>query len=390
MNKELISGSFLKLQQYIESEHYKGYDPYDALKSPVFRLPIIRDSNKIRFLAQQFVKRFPLNMRPLLMIRKGMNPVTLGLCIHAYTDCLTVFPEEKNKYEEKINHLLDELEKVIPPGYHGACWGYDFDWASRYATVPAYQPTVVATGFITNALFHYFRVSGNRRALDWCISSAGFVRKDLNKTFDQQKINFCFSYSPFDHEIVFNANMKGARILAQVYSQTGDEQLKEEARKAVAFVMNFQQQDGSWVYSQSRAGTWVDNYHTGYILDCLDEYIRCTGDQSFRENLDKGYLFYRENFFTGEGIPKFYDKEIFPVDCTAAGQSLLTLVRFRDDERAGKVAEWMITNMQSEKGFFYFRKFRRHTNKTSFMRWSNAWMFAGMASLLASASKEGK
>ena len=81
-------------------------------------------------------------------------------------------------------------------------------------------------------------------------------------------------------------------------------------------------------------------------------------------------------------MPNFYDKKAFPVDCTAAGQSLLTLARFDYSEKALAVATYMSMNMQDENGGFYFRKYKNHTEKISFMRWSNAWMFAGMATLL--------
>ena len=60
-------------------------------------------------------------------------------------------------------------------------------------------------------------------------------------------------------------------------------------------------------------------------------------------------------------MPKFYDKNPFPVDYTSASQSLLTLVRFGDLELAEKVATWMINNMQDKQGYFYSRKFESHT-----------------------------
>ncbi len=387
MNSDLIRSSVLKLREYIEAEDYRGYDPYDALKSPLFKLPVLKSNNTVRFLSQQFVKRFPLNLRPLLGIKKGYNPVTLGLCIQGYSNCTRIFPGHKNEYSEKINRLIEELEKLIPSGYNGACWGYDFDWQSRYAKIPAYHPTVVATGFVTNALFNYYRVSGNKKALELCVSSTKFILNDLNRMYDDRKENFCFSYSPFDHEVVFNATMKAARALAQVYSETHDENLKNEAKKTVAFVMSHQKENGSWIYSKSAAGKWIDNYHTGYVIDCLDEYIRCTGDTAYSGNLLRGFDFYREHFIHNNSIPKFYDNEIYPVDCTAAAQTLLTLSRFGEAQTAGNIAEWMINNMQSKEGYFYFRKFRNNTMKASFMRWSNAWMFLGLTELLAKESK---
>lgn len=378
----MIKESLHKLIDYIEKDDYKGYDPYDALKSPLFRLPFFRSEKIIRFGIQQLVKRFPFNLRPLLLIPKGYNPVTLGLCIQAYSNLIHIYPEQKNNYEKKINHLIDELTPLVPSKYHGACWGYDFDWEARYSKIPAYQPTIVATGIIINALFKAYAETGITKALELCKSATKFILNDLNKTIDSDG-DYCFSYSPFDRQVVFNASMKGARLLAQVYSVTKDEQLKTAAGKAVAYVMKYQRSDGAWLYSTSSAGGWIDNYHTGYILDCLDEYIKCCSDNAFQSNVARGYKFYKGNFFEENGVPKFYDKKTFPVDCTAAAQSILTLLRFNDYECAKTVAVWMIQNMQSEKGYFYFRKFKNYTVKTSFMRWSNSWMMLALSELKA-------
>jgi len=239
----------------------------------------------------------------------------------------------------------------------------------------------VATGIITNSLYIAWKLTGNEEALSLCKSAGEFVLNDLNRTYDAQN-NFCFSYSPFDKQVVFNASMKGARLLAQLYEATGKEEFKNVAHSAVAFVMNHQRENGAWIYSTSDVGTWVDNYHTGYVLDCLHEYQQCCNDYMWKAQMEKGVGYYLNNFFEDDGMPKFYDKKAFPVDCTAAGQSLLTLSRFDYSEKALAVATYMSMNMQDENGGFYFRKYKNHTEKISFMRWSNAWMFAGMATLL--------
>ena len=383
IEKDSLERSLLKLVEYIEAEKYMGYDPYDMLRSKLFKLPVLKNSKWIRFGAQQFGKRFPINLRPLFLISKGLNPVTLGLCIQGYANLFKVFPEKSEDYTQKINFLVDELNRLIPKGYHGACWGYDFDWEARHASIPAYQPTIVATGIITNALFSWYKISGDQRALNLCVSASSFILNDINRTYDENG-NFCFSYSPFDHLCVFNASMKGARCLAQVYSVTRNEDLKAAAISAAGYVMKNQGADGSWTYSTSTSGDWIDNYHTGYILECMDEFMQSTGERSHSPGVEKGFHFYRKFFFTSEGIPKFYDKEIYPVDCTAAAQSILILIRFGNPELAEKVSAWMIQNMQSQKGNYYFRKMKNYTVHTSFMRWSNAWMFVAGSELLKS------
>lgn len=378
MNKELNS-SLNRLKAYIENSEYKGFDPYDALKSPLFNFSILKSNKLIRFGIQQLVKRSPLNLRTLLFIPKGYNPVTLGLAIQSYSYLYQTDLDNREEYMCKINFLVDELEKLIPIGFSGACWGYDFDWEAYYIKIPAYQPTVVATGIITNALFIAHQITNHKRAKELVISASNFVINDLNRTTHNN--NVCFSYSPFDRQQVFNASMKGVRVLAQANFLNKNIKSQQLAKQATAFVMSHQKDDGSWGYSLENKGAWTDNYHTGYVLDCLDEYQKLMKDDDYSEKIKKGYFFYEKHFITNEGIPKFYHNNIYPIDCTSASQTILTTIRFGNVDLAEKVASWMIENMQKKNGSFNFRKFRKYTIITSFMRWSNAWMLTALSNL---------
>jgi len=76
-----LENSLNKLIKYIENENYKGYDPYDALNSwiPFYILgkwgPII---------ANQLIKRSPINIRQLIGIKKDYNSKGMGLILKAY------------------------------------------------------------------------------------------------------------------------------------------------------------------------------------------------------------------------------------------------------------------------------------------------------------------
>jgi len=300
------------------------------------------------------------------------------LSIQSYAYLTVVEPQNKELYLSQIEKLLNQLELLQSKGYAGACWGYNFDWEARYASIKAFQPTVVATGIITNALFECWKITKNERCNDLIISSSNFVLNNLNRT--EVNNTFCFSYSPFDHQKVLNASMKGSRILAQTYFLTKDETLLKPILESVQFVLNNQQQDGSYTYSNKRAK--IDNYHTAYILDCLDGIQKSLEISTFDEQLKRGLNYYVTNFFEKNGAPKFYNDAHFPIDCTSGGQSLLTLTRFNKTEQAKKTANYLLANMQNLNGSFYFRKYHYWTVKTSFMRWSNAWMFAGLSYLL--------
>jgi len=230
-NIEQVKSVLNKLESYIVSESYRGYDPFDGLMSPIFKLPILRSNKLIRFGFQQVFRRIHFNIRPLFGIKKGINPVTLGLSIQAYTYLIQIKKEKEKFYYDQIDFCLYKLFDLKSKGYSGACWGYDFDWKARYTKIPAYTPTIVATGIISNSLFEYHKYSNDIRAKELIISAAQFALKDLNRIYEGDL--FCFSYSPNDKQIVFNASMKGARLLTQAYTLTSDKKYIEEAERIV-------------------------------------------------------------------------------------------------------------------------------------------------------------
>lgn len=374
-----ILDSILKLENYIIKEDYRGYDPYDSLMSPVFRIPVLKSNKLLRFGFQQVYRRIPFNTRSIFGIKKGLNPVTLGLCIQAYSYLSVAIPEKMDFYEKEIEKLTDRLIMLKSNGFSGICWGYDFDWEARYTSIPAFYPTVVATGIIANSLFINYRLLKNEKSLKLCKDAVNFVMIDLNKTYEGE--NFCYSYSPGDRQKVYNASMKGARLLSQVYSVTKDRNLYIEAKRAIDYVLENQKENGSWSYSKGDARKWVDNFHTGYVLDALDDFITLTGSSEYSDRLKKGFEFYEKNFFLNGMIPKYYENKLYPIDATALAQSIMTLLRFGRTGNALKIAEWGIGNLTDNEGYFFFQKNKFYTNRISYMRWVNAWMFASLAGL---------
>ena len=362
----------------IHADRCRGYDPYDALSSPLFRLPGLRTSKLARLAAQQALKRLPLNLRPLLGIRKGLNPVTLALVLQGHSYLATALPEEAGRYREAASALVGELARLSSPGYSGACWGYDFDWQTRFEYIPAFTPTIVATSFVTNALVAAHETLGIPEALPLCVSAAEFVSNDLNRIPGPDE-SFCWSYSPLDRQPVLNATAKGARLCAQVAGLAGRSDLLDAARGSLRFVAAHQRADGAWPYAVDDPRSWSDNFHTGYVLDCLHEYEQRTADPTFRDATDKGWSYYRSHFFDDGCIPRYYDRRRYPIDATAAAQSLLTLCRFGDLATARRVAAWSLGRLQRPDGAFAFQIHRRYTNRIPYMRWSTAWLYCGLA-----------
>ncbi len=381
---EVIQNSFNQLKAYCVKEDFKGYDPYDGLTSRFFNsLPLISSNRLVRLAWIQFFKRSPVNLRSLAMVKKEYNPKGLGLFLAGYCNLFQQKPSNENL--DKINFLINKLLELKTDGYSGACWGYNFDWQARAFFQPKYTPTVVASTFVANALLDAYQITKDEELIKTAKSTCDFILKDLYRTYDS-KGNFSFSYSPLDKSVVFNASLLGSRLLARIYSFTGEEKLLTQAKKSVDFCCDYQKEDGSWVYGTLPFHQWIDNFHTGYNLECIADYMKFTGDYSYEPRVTKGFNYYINTFFTIEGVPKYYNNSIFPIDIHAPAQLVITLIKLQkfkeQKELLDKTLIWTIKNMQSKEGFFYYQINKYFSSRIPYIRWAQSWMFYSLSAYL--------
>ena len=401
--QDVIINSFKQLKSYCEKEKFKGWDPYDGLNSKVFNaIPFLNKSSYIRMIVIQGFKWCPVNLRKIAMVPKKHNAKGLGLLLSGYCnlydtvnndDRLCSIYGSKQEIESIINELASLLLSMKTKGYHGACWGYTFDWQSKAFFLPIHTPTVVATSFVVEGLLKAYEITGNKEYLNTALSSADFVLKDLNRI--EKKNGFMFSYSPLDNRAVYNATLLGTKTLALIYKYTGNKEYMDAARASAQAVCDEQNPDGSFPHSDQIRNKWRDSFHTGFKLESLALYQQCCNDDSFNKNIERGYKYWIEHYFVPEtGLAKYYDtsteKDTVDLHCVAqAIPTICKLGKFNNETSAliTKCLEWAVKNMQSKKGYFYFQKKGNFTNKICYMRWPNAWMFYGMSYFIKNSIK---
>ena len=371
-----FNDSFNWLKEYCEKENFKGWDPYDGLNSWVIQKTPLGKSRLFRLAWIQLFKRNPINLRPLFGIKKAYNPKGLGLFLIGY--CNLYKQDNNQNYFNTITFLANKIISLQTKGYSGACWGYNFDWQARAFFQPKFTPTVVATTFIAEALLEAYKITKHKVYLSTALSCAKFVLKDLNKSYDDNG-NFTLSYSPLDRTQVYNAGLLGAKLLCLIYKHNKDSDLLTDAKKIVAYVCDKQKKDGSWTYGTLPFHQWIDNFHTGYNLECIHTYQEVSKDMTYQKNIKIGLKYYLDMFFTNEGISKYYSNKTYPIDIHSPAQLVVTLSKLREfdknKELINRVLNWTVQNMQSEEGFFYYQKRKRLASKISYIRWAQAWMF---------------
>ena len=367
-----INTSLQRLKRYIEYEDFKGYDPYDALNSPLVR-GLSLDAKALRIAFTQLFKRSPFNLRPLVGIKKDCNPKGVGLFLWGYAKLYQI--KKRPQYLQKIEQLLGALKALASKGYSGACWGYNFDWQSRAFYLPRFTPTIVTSAFVGHALIDAYRYTGIEQTLDMALSIKDFILKDLNRTEEDGAI--CFSYSPIDHTAIHNANLLGASLLIRLFKYLNDNHIKEIALSSLAHSMKYQREDGSWTYAETDFQRWVDSFHTGFNLQGILYFLEEGFGQDYGSAFERGVRFYQDNFFLVDGTPKYYHDKVYPIDVHSASQAVVFFSRMGRSwkDLTEKVARWMINNLQDRDGFFYFQKTKHRTNKIPYIRWAQAWAF---------------
>lgn len=392
-----IKSSLDKLEAYLDTTDLKGYDPYDALNSK-FLSRLSFNKRILRLIYTQVLKRLPINLRPLLGIKKDYNPKGLGLFLTAYLKLYSLHRTEK--YLERINYIISILEKVKCKGYHGYCWGYNFDWQGEIDIFSMGTPTIVNTTFIAHAFLDAYELFGEKRYYEIARSSCDFILYDLFILKCRDSI--CFSYTPNSKTKIHNANILGAGLLARIYSISKEYKLLEYAKKAVKYTIDRQKEDGAWYYGESKKedGCWyqgeysknyqqddeypgfvryIDNYHTGFVLENLLVYTSYTQDQTYIKNIIRGLEFFEDHFFLKDGTAKYYHDRVYPIDIHSPAQAIITFIRLNTIKENNlllqKVACWMIDSMQNKRTYFNYRKGRFLYNKIPYIRWSQAWTF---------------
>jgi polysaccharide biosynthesis protein VpsJ len=381
-SKKLIWDSISRLSDWLEKNDYRGYDTFDGLSAKYVR-PLTFETNFLRTVLQQGVRRFPINLRPILGIPPSHSSKGMGFLARGFIRLHKATGEKI--WADKAEFALQWLIGNQSPGYSGACWGNHFDYQSRSFYLPKGVPTIVWTSLIGHAFLDGYDHFGKEIYLKTAVSACEHILRDLDTHADGDSV--CISYIPGQNKQVHNSNTLGASFLARTYSHTRNEAYRSLAEKAIKYTAKYQRADSSWYYGEPANLHWVDNFHTAYVLDCFNHYMIATGDHRFDKNLQNGYGYWKKAFFLEDGMPRYYDRKTLPIDIQCSSQAIDTLVFLHDQDPenlplALRVALWTIENMQDRTGYFYYRRYSNWlVNKTPTLHWGQATMLCALAGL---------
>lgn len=371
-----------KLLAYCQASDWAGYDPYDALNSRLFdNLPFLNYALP-RIVMTQLLKNSPVNIRGLALVPRKQNPKAISLFL---SGLLNLSKNQTINREGLIETMIERLIALRSPGTAYWCWGYSFPWQTRHELVPAGAANLVCSTFVASALLDAYEQRRDSRCLNMAVSAAEYIRNELFWTDGTTVAGFSYP-QPGVRSTTHNANLLSAALLCRVHKHTGDGKFLGPALQVARYSAGCQHADGSWAYGELPSQQWNDNFHTGYNLCALQSIGRYAQTTEFETCVRSGFDFYRDHFFRQDGAVRYFHDRTYPIDIHCVAQSIITLLALKEFDpdnvaRAGSVFRWAMNHMWDDRGFFYYRVLRLFTIQTSYMRWSQAWMFLALSML---------
>jgi hypothetical protein len=150
-----------------------------------------------------------------------------------------------------------------------------------------------------------------------------------------------------------------------------------------------QNEDGSWFYGRPETYHWIDNFHTGYIIDAL--LIGEAAGLVPQSATDRTVAYWLETFFEADGAPRYYHNKTNPYDIQCCAQAIETAAKLHLTnakrfpgafDQACRTAAWTLEHMRKPNGTFRYRKGRFFTNELESLHWGQATMLSALGYLL--------
>lgn len=397
--KELdqIKNVFDGLFDHVSHAHYRGYDPYDGLNSKLLKSTPLYISPFVRLCWIQFFKKCHFNFRKIAGVPEGFNAKAGALFLTGSRRMFAVTGKEQ--YKKACFNLVDLIKQRVVRRTQGCAWGYNFPWQAKAFYVPARTPNVVTSVYVGSALIDFYETFGIEEVKSFILGVRDFIVNEMI-VWEKDK-TLCFSYIPGEKAEVHNANLLTAAFLSRVNQKEQDKRLSELVKKAVRFSTNDVERNGFWPYGTMSHHRWMDNFHTAFNLEALLTIKKYTNRNEYDGVIKTVFDYYTINMFLSDGMPKYYNNRLYPIDIHVIAEAIIFLTQvykdnsdlfsISDKEKASKLVEFLIklaiNEFWDKKGYFYYQKNKCCMNKIPYMRWSQAWMFYALSGLIENNSR---
>jgi hypothetical protein len=381
---QIIDDRINAIDRHLSNNGIESYDPYDGLLSPLARL--LSASQLLSRVWLQANRYSPINIRPALGIPKMLHTKLVSDLASGYSLLSHLTGDKKwSEAADRYFRLLIQRATVTPGGLG---WGLNFPYVTRFVSADSTEPNIFQTINAVQAFLDGVKYLGRSEFLEYADKGFGFLRQDLG--YMESSGVICWNYWKGMQTPIYNVNGLMTGLTAQLWQATGDEGHRILSVRTMGFLLSGQRPDGSWPYAAGGKAAFTDGFHTGYIIEGLSR-AGAAGAVKLGIEYDGAVRYYLNNFFSGEGLPKYYPDSVYPLDGQNVAQAWQTLSFLVTDGRADKdllvrCFEASDKRLWDRKGYYYHRRTRLGCSKTPMHRWVTGPMFLALVRIKAATS----
>jgi hypothetical protein len=296
----------------------------------------------------------------------------------------------QKQYYGRAVHFLNVLVETRAPGFEHYCWGYPFNWETRSGPMWHDTPLITTVPYVYEAFQEVYRIDGDPKWREIMHSIAEHAVADYRdlKTSPDASSSY---YKPGNENSsgVINASAYRAFLLTSASIEFSNDNYRKIADRNLNFVLQAQSSDGSWPYSTDEIRTFVDHFHTCFVLKALAKIEALTKNPQCTKAIERGIDYYVKNLFDEEGLPKpfsrkprmtVYRRELYDyAECINVG--VLLAGRFPAlDEISSRVIS--LDGWQKPDGSFRSRQLLLGWDNTPMHRWAQSQLFRSLCFFL--------
>lgn len=388
---EKIESSLHSFMHWLEAYGFKSYDQFDFWGSKIgVNSKLLFEKNKIVaapivLFFQLLESYFPESR--VLFAKKNRFAIGDAHFALGFMNLYKFYNDEKYLFMAK--DLLYVLSLYSTETTSGIGWGYPYTWVTPAITFPPGTPFITVSPYCFYAFLEMYQITGEKKWLPYVEQIAQYAAYDLNE-FEISQNEIAASYSNIDNELVINANAYRAALLLKAYEIFKVEEYRDKAEKSINYVINRQNENGSWYYSDN--SLFIDNFHTCFVLKNLYKSYLFNNNEKILESVQFGYEYYRNNLFRKDNTPIHFAKIRYPkfrkIEMYDYAEGISLGVLLKDDiegplEFAKLMAEDLVDKFQLDEGYFITRiSTLGKKNKTPYLRWPQAQLFFALTNML--------
>lgn len=289
------------INKFCLKDNLECYDPYNIWMTNlgIYIKKIYNKNKRLGIIPAVILTIYDhfLNNRLRLFYTKQEYPTVRAL---AALTLLNRYSSTKNT--ENLKYAKSHIDWLIDhhcKDYSGLCWGLGFKWAADEGLdYDENTPFTTHTPYVLEAIHKYVQISGDLSYVSHIRSIYRYYESDVQVLFEDEN-SLGTSYGPSKDRLVTNAvsyTLYAYSILLQ-YIPENRESIKSKIHKLYNFIIKKQLQDGSWLYEPENNKSFIDCFHSCFILKNIYKSNQNIPLKDCEYAIQKGYTYIRDNFF---------------------------------------------------------------------------------------------